>query len=54
MKEETKQTGKSKSNSQFSWHFSEKAPEGSTKDDIDPINGVSLRAVPGGPNPLHN
>ncbi|KAG6619713.1 hypothetical protein I3842_Q087200 [Carya illinoinensis] len=28
--------------------------EGSDKDDIEPTYGVSLPAVPGGPNPLHN
>jgi len=40
---------------QLSWHFPAKASEGSSKDEIDdPVYGVSYRAVPGGPNPLHN
>lgn len=48
IREENKQTD------DLSWHFSARAPEGSDKDDIDPSYGVSLRGVPGGPNPLHN
>lgn len=28
--------------------------DNNTKDQIDPVYGVSMREVPGGPNPLHN
>ncbi|GMY30255.1 F-box/LRR-repeat protein [Fagus crenata] len=50
----TSKSEEAKPTDKYSWHFSAKAPEGSGKDDIDPIYGVSLRAVPTGPNPLHN
>uniref|UniRef100_A0A803PKE8 Uncharacterized protein n=1 Tax=Cannabis sativa TaxID=3483 RepID=A0A803PKE8_CANSA len=40
--------------SQFSWHLSAKSPEESRSYGIGPKFGASLRAVPGGPNPLHN
>ncbi|BFG31683.1 hypothetical protein CerSpe_179570 [Prunus speciosa] len=52
---ESKQTDKSESYSRFSWHFSTESPEGSSsRDEIGPRKGVSLREVPQGPNPLHN
>lgn len=39
----------------FSWHSSAaQALDGSRNFEKDPIRGVSLRAVPDGPNPLHN
>ncbi|KAK3434398.1 hypothetical protein EUGRSUZ_D01882 [Eucalyptus grandis] len=28
--------------------------DNNSKDEIDPVYGVSKREVPGGPNPLHN
>lgn len=37
-----------------SFHFYTKTHQGSSRDEIHPIYGVSLRDVPGGPNPLHN
>jgi hypothetical protein len=52
--EKTKGTEKFSSYSQFSWHFSAKDQERYGKDDTKPAYGVSLRATPGGPNPLHN
>ncbi|KAK7855759.1 hypothetical protein CFP56_026413 [Quercus suber] len=52
--EEAKPGDKNNFYSRYSWHFSAKALVGSTKDDINPIYGVSLRTVPQGPNPLHN
>ncbi|PON86441.1 hypothetical protein TorRG33x02_177820 [Trema orientale] len=53
--ESTNKTDKSsKFYSQFSWHLSAKAPEESREYGINPRYGASLRAVPGGPNPLHN
>ncbi|KAK4558160.1 hypothetical protein RGQ29_007785 [Quercus rubra] len=52
--EEAKSRDKNNFYSRYSWHFSAKALVGSTKDDIDPVYGVSLRTVPQGPNPLHN
>ncbi|EEF51143.1 conserved hypothetical protein [Ricinus communis] len=39
---------------QLVWHFPATSPEASAKDQIDAVYGVSLRTVPGGPNPLHN
>ncbi|OAY56573.2 hypothetical protein MANES_02G024700v8 [Manihot esculenta] len=38
----------------FSWHFPAKAPQGSGKEKISSVYGVSYKRVPGGPNPLHN
>lgn len=51
MSEKTKRFN---SYSQFSWHFSAKGQEGYRKEDTGRAYGVSVRAVPGGPNPLHN
>lgn len=51
---QAKETAKTDFSTQFSWHFPAKAPEGSSKDEIDQVYGVSYRTVPGGPNPLHN
>uniref|UniRef100_A0A2P2QBS8 Uncharacterized protein n=1 Tax=Rhizophora mucronata TaxID=61149 RepID=A0A2P2QBS8_RHIMU len=42
------------SSTQFSWHFSAKAPEGSNRVEGNPVYGASYRTVPAGPNPLHN
>ncbi|EXB37393.1 hypothetical protein L484_024321 [Morus notabilis] len=53
--EEAKKTAKTtKLYSRFSWHSSAQPPEESRGHQIDPRYGASLRAVPGGPNPLHN
>lgn len=52
--QETKQIDTTEIHTKFSWHFPAKAPEESRKEVANPIYGVSYRAVPGGPNPLHN
>ncbi|KAG2681230.1 hypothetical protein I3843_11G134600 [Carya illinoinensis] len=54
MGEKTKQTDKFNFSSKFSRYFSTESGEGSNKVGTDPTYGVSLRQVPGGPNPLHN
>ncbi|KAI5601515.1 hypothetical protein POPTR_001G107400v4 [Populus trichocarpa] len=55
IRDQTNQTVETDVSTQFSWHFTAKAPEGSNKDEIDdPVYGASYRTVPGGPNPLHN
>ncbi|KDP25472.1 hypothetical protein JCGZ_20628 [Jatropha curcas] len=52
--DQTKETPKPVLSPEISWHFPAQAPQGSVKDEIDPVYGVSFRKVPGGPNPLHN
>lgn len=52
--QETQQTDTTKIHTKFSWHFPAKGPEASRKEVANPVYGVSYRAVPGGPNPLHN
>lgn len=52
--QETQQTDTTEIHTKFSWHFPAKAPEASRKEVANPVYGVSHRAVPGGPNPLHN
>ncbi|KAL4592874.1 hypothetical protein LXL04_005881 [Taraxacum kok-saghyz] len=43
------------SNSRHPWRTTEApAPKESMNYNTDPINGVSKRETPGGPNPLHN
>ncbi|KAJ1406034.1 hypothetical protein SESBI_25486 [Sesbania bispinosa] len=57
MRKEVKQTEKRSSFQQFSispWHFYTKTQQGPSTKEVHPIYGVSLRDVPGGPNPLHN
>nr|KYP65599.1 hypothetical protein KK1_011848 [Cajanus cajan] len=56
MSKEIKQTEKSNFSQQFSisWHFYTKTQQGPSTKEVHPIYGVSLRDVPGGPNPLHN
>ncbi|GAU19484.1 hypothetical protein TSUD_77280 [Trifolium subterraneum] len=51
-----KQTQKRSSFQQFSvsLHFYSKTQQGPNTQEVHPIYGVSLRDVPGGPNPLHN
>ncbi|KAI4326985.1 hypothetical protein L6164_019494 [Bauhinia variegata] len=52
-KEIKQQTPESNSFPQFSW-YTHVAKQEPSRDEIYPIYGVSLRDVPGGPNPLHN
>lgn len=52
--QETQQTDTTEIHTKFSRHFPAKAPEASRKEVANPVYGVSYRAVPGGPNPLHN
>ncbi|KAK7399233.1 hypothetical protein VNO78_10412 [Psophocarpus tetragonolobus] len=56
MSKEIEQTEKSSFSHQFSvsWHFYTKTQVVPNTEDAHPIYGVSLRDVPGGPNPLHN
>ncbi|GMN32245.1 hypothetical protein TIFTF001_003582 [Ficus carica] len=57
-KETAKKTAKTGTptqfSSQFSWHSFAEPPQQSRGSKIDPRYRASLRAVPGGPNPLHN
>ncbi|KAI4315392.1 hypothetical protein L6164_028207 [Bauhinia variegata] len=55
-KEIKQQTHESNSFPHFSWHthVNRNAKQEPSRDDVHPIYGVSLRDVPGGPNPLHN
>ena len=48
-----KQTEKTGFYSRNSWHVSTESPEEGSRV-TDQNNGVSLREVPQGPNPLHN
>ncbi|RDX88442.1 hypothetical protein CR513_29970, partial [Mucuna pruriens] len=56
MSKEIKQKEKRISSQQLSisWHFYTKTQQGPSTQEVHPIYGVSLRDVPGGPNPLHN
>ncbi|OIW09862.1 hypothetical protein TanjilG_15344 [Lupinus angustifolius] len=56
MSKEIKKTERSSSFQKFSIskHFYTKTEQGPNTDQVQPIYGVSLRGVPGGPNPLHN
>ncbi|KAJ1406036.1 hypothetical protein SESBI_25488 [Sesbania bispinosa] len=56
MSKEVKQTEKSSSfqQSSISWRFYTKPQQGPNTDEMHPIDGVSLRVIPEGPNPLHN
>ncbi|KAK7318273.1 hypothetical protein RJT34_02972 [Clitoria ternatea] len=56
MSKQIKQTEKSSTFQQFSfsWHYYRKIQQGPRTEEVHPIYGVSLRDVPGGPNPLHN
>ncbi|RHN43312.1 hypothetical protein MtrunA17_Chr8g0386431 [Medicago truncatula] len=51
-----KQTEKRSSFQRFSGslHFYTNKQQGPDTEEVHPIYGVSLRDVPGGPNPLHN
>ncbi|KAF7828297.1 CLE15 protein [Senna tora] len=52
---EIKQTENRSSIHGFPNHFYTKTQEeGPSRNEVHPIYGVSLRDVPGGPNPLHN
>ncbi|KAL1364457.1 hypothetical protein AAHE18_03G219300 [Arachis hypogaea] len=51
---EIKQTKKRINFQQFTWHSYTRIQEEPSKEKVHPIYGVSLRDVPGGPNPLHN
>ncbi|KAG4998964.1 hypothetical protein AAZX31_08G012200 [Glycine max] len=56
MSKEIKQKENSSSSQQssISWHFYTKTQQVPSTEEVHPIYGVSLRDVPGGPNPLHN
>ncbi|KAK7251277.1 hypothetical protein RIF29_34332 [Crotalaria pallida] len=56
MSKEIEQTERSSSFQKLSItrHFYTKIQQGPSAEDFHPIYGVSLRDVPGGPNPLHN
>jgi len=56
MSKEIKQKEKSTSSQRLSisWLFYRKTQQGPSTEKVHPIYGVSLRDVPGGPNPLHN
>nr|DAD18839.1 TPA_asm: hypothetical protein HUJ06_020302 [Nelumbo nucifera] len=54
-KEKADPRSRTQASTPFSWRFSAVPPSPNpSRSNTDPVFGVSGRAVPGGPNPLHN